>query len=109
MTLDLATFWTTTPNADRPYENAPWMKGAKITWEEIWQGLGSVEHCTLQQLLSGKTEKVQGETFRFGKYKGRLLADVAEEDPGYLRWACEEIPAVRSMATKLGLLDDDSA
>jgi uncharacterized protein (DUF3820 family) len=28
-------------------------------------------------------------TFRFGKYKGRQVEDVVEDDPGYIRWLCE--------------------
>lgn len=25
-------------------------------------------------------------TFTFGKYRGKAVSDVAERDPGYLRW-----------------------
>jgi DNA polymerase-3 subunit epsilon/exodeoxyribonuclease X len=36
-------------------------------------------------------------TFRFGKHKGKSLEEVAQEDPGYLRW----------MLSSMDNLDDD--
>jgi DNA polymerase-3 subunit epsilon/exodeoxyribonuclease X len=36
-------------------------------------------------------------TFRFGKYRGREIAEVANEDPGYLNW----------MRTSMTDLDED--
>jgi hypothetical protein len=32
----------------------------------------------------------QGPTLRFGKHRARLIADVAAEDPGYLRWVAAQ-------------------
>lgn len=32
--------------------------------------------------------------FLFGKHKGEYVDDVAEEDPGYLRWIVEEVEDV---------------
>jgi hypothetical protein len=43
----------------------------------------------------------------FGKHKGRLAADVMEDDPGYWRWACENVAGFEARARKAGLLDDD--
>jgi len=36
-------------------------------------------------------------TFKFGKYKGQSLADIAKEDAGYLRW----------MITSMDNIDED--
>jgi uncharacterized protein (DUF3820 family) len=29
--------------------------------------------------------------FAFGKYRGRLLSEILQEDPAYLRWMMEEM------------------
>ena len=40
----------------------------------------------VEKMVSLTKEPIFIKTFRFGKYKGRELADVALEDAGYLRW-----------------------
>lgn len=40
----------------------------------------------VEKMVSLTKEPIFIKTFRFGKYKGRDLADVALEDAGYLRW-----------------------
>lgn len=40
----------------------------------------------VEKMVALTEEPIFVQTFRFGKYKGRDLADVAHEDAGYLRW-----------------------
>ncbi len=49
--------------------------------QEKFPGVNPVEK--LVQLTS---QPVQIKTFRFGKYRGKNIADIAVEDAGYLRW-----------------------
>ncbi|MEA3523891.1 MAG: 3'-5' exonuclease [Campylobacterota bacterium] len=49
--------------------------------QEKFPGVNPVEK--LVQLTS---QPVQIKTFRFGKYRGKNIADIALEDAGYLRW-----------------------
>jgi hypothetical protein len=43
----------------------------------------------LKQLL-GKPEPAAPPTMRFGKHKDKPIAQVADEDPGYLRWVLQQ-------------------
>lgn len=45
-------------------------------------------------------------TMWFGKHKGKPLAVVREEDPGYWRWACREVGGFEKKAREAGLIDD---
>ena len=60
--------------------------------EERFPGVNPVE-----KMVELTTQPIFVKTFRFGKYKGRDLADVAREDAGYLRW----------MLTGMESLDED--
>jgi DNA polymerase-3 subunit epsilon/exodeoxyribonuclease X len=40
----------------------------------------------VEKLVELTKEPVQIKTFRFGKYRGKNIADIALEDAGYLRW-----------------------
>jgi DNA polymerase III epsilon subunit-like protein len=51
----------------------------------------------VEKMVELTTEPIFVKSFRFGKYKGRDLADVALEDAGYLRW----------MLTGMENLDED--
>jgi DNA polymerase-3 subunit epsilon/exodeoxyribonuclease X len=51
----------------------------------------------VEKMVELTAQPILVKTFRFGKYKGRELADVALEDAGYLRW----------MLTGMDSLDDD--
>ena len=45
--------------------------------------------------------------FMFGKFKGRLFVDILEENPGYLRWCCNEIPDFEAKLVKAGINLDE--
>ena len=51
----------------------------------------------VEKMVELTTQPIFVKTFRFGKYKGRDLSEVALEDAGYLRW----------MLTGMESLDDD--
>jgi hypothetical protein len=36
--------------------------------------------------------------FEFGKYKGRLLTDIATQDPSYFAWAIKKVPGFKELA-----------
>ena len=40
----------------------------------------------VDKLVELTKQPVEVKSFRFGKYRGKLIADVALEDAGYLRW-----------------------
>ena len=40
----------------------------------------------VEKMVELTKEPIFVKTFRFGKYKGKSLSDVAREDAGYLRW-----------------------
>ncbi len=40
----------------------------------------------VEKLVQLTKQPVEIKTFRFGKYRGKNIADVAQEDAGYLRW-----------------------
>ncbi len=44
------------------------------------------------QMAEQMQGKQNGDTFPFGKYRGRKIADVAKRDPGYLQWMLSNIP-----------------
>lgn len=39
--------------------------------------------------------------FVVGKYKGRLVGDIIEEDPGYIRWMVENVELTRDQEFEL--------
>lgn len=75
-----------------------WKHGPKLTMEDLKNGRG-VERITEKELRGGKTNMPEqsrikprdGFTFAFGKYRGRLVVDVLEENPGYVMWAKREV------------------
>lgn len=44
------------------------------------------EDAALSEMLDISSRPMIFTTFRFGKYNGKKIADVAENDPGYLEW-----------------------
>jgi exodeoxyribonuclease X len=38
-------------------------------------------------------------TFTFGKYRGKAVSEVAENDPGYLRWLFNNLDRMRPWST----------
>lgn len=51
----------------------------------------------VEQMIELTKKPVFIKTFKFGKYKGQSLADIAKEDAGYLRW----------MITSMDNIDED--
>lgn len=46
----------------------------------------------------------------FGKHRGKLIVDVAEEDPQYISWCIrEDIQGMREKCEKLGITEDTLA
>jgi len=37
---------------------------------------------------------ISGGKFTFGKYKDRYVADIADEDPGYLEWFMDNVKGI---------------
>jgi uncharacterized protein (DUF3820 family) len=44
------------------------------------------EEAALEAMCKTSAEPILFSTIRFGKYKGKKLAELAKEDPGYLEW-----------------------
>jgi DNA polymerase-3 subunit epsilon/exodeoxyribonuclease X len=55
------------------------------------------DYNPIEKLVDLTKTPVMIKTFRFGKYRGREIAEVANEDPGYLNW----------MRTSMTDLDED--
>ncbi|QKJ87472.1 Exodeoxyribonuclease X [Paramixta manurensis] len=47
------------------------------------------------QMLARIQQTSSIDTFPFGKYRGRKIADVAQRDPGYLHWMLKNIPDLK--------------
>ncbi len=101
-----------------------WLKGPRISFENVNRGTGPMERVTADEWF-GRTGKTTGNpaagqspkvaqpptvahVMRFGKYKGRLMADVQDEDPGYWSWAIRECNGFAAQAKKAGLTDDEN-
>ena len=41
--------------------------------------------------MKGKQEMFDGPVVHFGKYKGRAVSWVADNDPDYIVWACKNV------------------
>ncbi len=52
--------------------------------KRVSEKFGSVN--PVDKLVELTQQPVEVKSFRFGKYRGKLIADVARDDAGYLRW-----------------------
>lgn len=99
-----------------------WLKGARITKENLKKGTGCIELLDRPEWIKapngvsaaksaaggGMAKPVQNPAiFTFGKHRGKLFVDVLEEDPRYLSWAAQEIPNFREKLTKAGINLDE--
>ncbi len=106
-----------------------WLKGPKITAENLKKGTGCVELLARPEWIKDpSSQSVRGSMqnvgqprsggapqksmqnpaiMPFGKYKNRLLVDILEEDPGYLRWAAENIDGFEAKLRKAGINPDE--
>ena len=88
-----------------------WKTGTRITKENLDKGTGPIEHITAAQVFGGSSKP--GPTIRepltvaapikspviwFGKHKGKTVAQLKKEDPGYYDWACREIKGFKEKA-----------
>ncbi len=53
-----------------------------------------VDENPVEKMVSLTKEPIFVKTFRFGKYKGKDLVDVAREDAGYLRWMLKSMDSL---------------
>lgn len=107
---------------DRLKANATgtWTKGPQISSEDIRRGRGNVEHITSAEFFgigkqTGKTDSRHAQAaaqpqvspmMMFGKHRGKTFAEVRAGDPGYWRWAVENVAGFEAKVRKAGLLDD---
>lgn len=96
-----------------------WLKGPKITAENLKKGTGCVElldrpewvkspNGAKSAISGGAAKPVQNAAvFGFGKYKSRLYVDILEENPGYLRWCVQEIDGFEAKLRKAGINPDE--
>jgi len=56
--------------------------------------------ATLGDLIK-QSQKDYNYVFLYGKYKGKLITEIIEEDPGYILWASENIPSFNPTAEVL--------
>ena len=78
--------------------NPAWKKGPGISRENLIKGTGPVEHISHEEAMmttrsSGKPKKESGPNalMGFGKYSGRTIGWVEENDPRYFDWVCENV------------------
>lgn len=99
-----------------------WLKGPKITAENLKKGTGCIELMDRPEWVKGPNSVNGAKTgsgggmaksgqnaavFSFGKYKSRLYVDILEENPGYLRWCCSEIDGFEAKLHKAGINLDE--
>lgn len=84
-----------------------WMNGPGISKEDLQNGSSVVQRVTAEEWWKGASDHSGQRTQRygkpaarppvkpgviaFGKYRGRLIVDVMEEDPGYIEWAIRDV------------------
>ncbi len=56
----------------------------------------------VEKLIELTKTPIEIKTFRFGKYKGRLIAEIAREDASYLRWMLGNMELDEDMRYTLG-------
>lgn len=131
----LADHWATLDDqiaADEAKRNA-WREGSRITSEDLKRGNSTVVRISAVEAMghdggggyssgtrstAGGGRAVTGSSNRpstkggvvmaFGKYRGRLMADVQDEDPSYFAWATREVPGFAAKARAAGLLEDET-
>lgn len=96
-----------------------WLRGPKITKENLKNGTGCVELMDRPEWVkfpNGAKSSVSGAAAKpaqnaaamtFGKYRGRLLVDILEENPGYLKWAKSEINGFAKKLEQAGIEIDE--
>jgi hypothetical protein len=99
-----------------------WMRGPRITAENLKKGTGTVElmdrpewikapngmGAAKSAVVGGMAKPVQNPAvFTFGKFKGRLFVDVLEENPKYLQWCVQEIEGFEAKLRKAGINPDE--
>jgi hypothetical protein len=101
-----------------------WRRGPKVTLDDMLErngfepvdlhaearrAGGGNSHSGGQQnnkvIQSGKTKQNGREPLRmwFGKFRGQLVVDVMEQNPGYITWACENVNGFYSKLAAAGL------
>lgn len=88
-------------------------KGSKITLDDIVNGRGFIVKMRPGE-LHGKPGVPQpaakpqsAHVFAFGKFKGRSILEVFEENPGYVRWAMKEVNGFAAKAKAAGVMDGE--
>ena len=99
-----------------------WLRGPKITKENLKNGTGSIELLDRPEWVKIPNQQVGGKTqgfskpaqntqnvgvMAFGKHRGKLFVDILEEDPRYLSWAAQEIPNFREKLVEAGINPDE--
>lgn len=70
-----------------------WRKGPKITLKDMKNGTGFVQKISHAEALGLKESAKSDEiVFDFGKYRGRLVSEIKQQDPSYYAWVMENVP-----------------
>ena len=105
--MSLAAFWHAVPKADR--KSREWLKGNRITLEDLKTGRGAVERVTPEVWFSKSSMKSAAGAAKgplrvnFGKYKGKLATEVRSQDPHYWNWAIDNVDWFAKQAEEAGL------
>lgn len=99
-----------------------WLQGPRISFDDVKHGRGSIQHVTADEWFgrpagsrqldgcppsqSPKVAQPPLHVMPFGKHKGRPMAVVQDEDPGYWSWAIREVQGFAAKARKAGLEDE---
>lgn len=86
-----------------------WLEGKRITREDLKRGSERIERCSAeewwQQRQPATASAPAPNTMWFGKYKGKPMIDVMQEDPGYWAWCLREVKSFEAKARKANLAD----
>jgi hypothetical protein len=75
-----------------------WKKGPRISLKNCMEGTGEMQKTTLKEILGNKF--MPDDEMKFGKYRGKPLKWVKENDEGYWNWAIDNIPNFDKLAAK---------
>ena len=76
-----------------------WKKGPKITLKDCIDGTGEMEKTTLKDILGNKF--TPDNQMKFGKYKGKELKWVKDNDRGYWDWAIDNVAGFDRLAKEI--------
>ncbi len=110
--------------AKKPSASGAWLRGPKITFDNLNHGTGPIEHISATEAMEAGggpgpkpeyrgwnpkpalniTQKTHGEpVITFGKFKGKPMKWVRDNEPNYWEWALENVGFFAAQVEKANL------